>query len=466
MSILSPNRGEAATRVFYTVGTLRYDKRQLVALFFWLMWNDFSLMLIEQVNGLNGILMKDRGATFTQIAILTAIGGFVLPWINPCVSTWSDRCRTPWGRRRPFLLTAAPLFALFLGITPYMPDLHEYLARFPICESVLRHLPIDGGVLFIGTSSLFAGVFNSVVLAIFSYLYWDVVPETVMGRFQSLSKTATLLAGLIWSFFIYGLAEHHPKMVYTGTATFCLVIYMVSVWQIKEGEYPPPDTHKYGGAIGAIKTYFVECFSASYFLWIYLASLFYQMGNAGNWYQFNYLHYDLKLDLSTIGQTQGFANAITTVFGLLFGFLIGALTDRLKPVRLISWSVLLMALLVFASYFYVHDRATYLVSFCLFSIANFAFNVILGAFTIEVFPRDKLGQFCSAQAVSYQVLVSLLNPLFGMFFDWIHNNRVSFLWTAIFYTFSALTYVKIAYNWRRKNSTTSIPSDPNTPGLP
>ena len=52
----------------FTVGTLTYDKRGLWLVFFWLMWNDFSITLLEQVTGLTGILMRDRGASYTLIA--------------------------------------------------------------------------------------------------------------------------------------------------------------------------------------------------------------------------------------------------------------------------------------------------------------------------------------------------------------------------------------------------------------
>jgi len=58
---------------FYTVGTLSYDRRQLVVLFFWLMWNDFSIMLMEQIGGLGDLLMKNYGATYLQMSLVGSI---------------------------------------------------------------------------------------------------------------------------------------------------------------------------------------------------------------------------------------------------------------------------------------------------------------------------------------------------------------------------------------------------------
>ena len=38
------------------------------------MWNDFSITLLEQVTSLTGILMRDRGASYTLMAGFGAAG--------------------------------------------------------------------------------------------------------------------------------------------------------------------------------------------------------------------------------------------------------------------------------------------------------------------------------------------------------------------------------------------------------
>ncbi len=450
-------RGVPQAAKIYTVWTLRYDRRQLFVLFFWLMWNDFSIMLLEQINGLNNILMKDHGGTFTQIAFLGSIGGFITPWINPWVSTWSDRHRGRHGRRRPFLFWSAPFFALFLIAIPYMPDFYHRLLRFPLGVALSSHLPMNGEVLLIGVCAFASGLFNASLLAIFSYLYWDVVPAPLMGRFQSLSRNVTLIAGLIWNFCILGMADHHMKAVYVGTGVFSLVVYLTSVWQIKEGEYPPPDPHIKGGILAPVRAYCVECFSQPYYLWVFFAALLSQLGNLGNWYQFNYIHYDLKLDLATIGWSQGWGSTLTTGFGLAFGFAIGSLTDRLKPIRLLAPSYAVLALVMLGSFLFIHDKWSYLFWSCARSVVLFVLGVVIGAFTVEIFPREKLGQFCSAQAVFNQIPLNLLNPFAAMFFDRVHNNRLGFLWSSASFLLCALAYMKVYVNWKRRRGQTPVP---------
>ena len=213
----------------FTVGTLTYDKRGLWLVFFWLMWNDFSITLLEQVTGLTGILMRDRGASYTLMATFGTVGGLLGMWINPVFSTWSDRLRTRFGRRRPILLIATPLFAVSLCAIAFMPDLYHFLMRFDLAAGILNRIPVNGEVLFIGVASIVNGLFNGVVLAIFSYYYWDVVPEIVLGRFNSLAKIVTVGAGMVWNFFVIGYAEHHTKTVYIGVSVFCLSVYLLSV---------------------------------------------------------------------------------------------------------------------------------------------------------------------------------------------------------------------------------------------
>jgi predicted MFS family arabinose efflux permease len=325
------------------------------------------------------------------------------------------------------------------------------------------HIPMNGPAFLIGTCGLAAGMFNAVVLAIFSYLYWDVVPENVMGRFNSLKATVALVAGVVWSFFIYGAAEHHMKQVYVGTGLVSLTIYLLSVWRIKEGEYPPPDPHTKGGAAAPIRAYFVECFCRPYYLWIFVASLLYQLGNLGGGYQFYFLHYDLKLDLWTIGHVEGIGRLLTAGFGLFLGFGVGIMTDRLKPMRLIGPSHLLLALAAVAGYVFISGKWSYFAVVSVKLVAMFVQGIVVGAFTVEAFPREKLGQFCSAQAVFYQFFTNICNPAVGYLFDKLHNNRIGFLWMAGFYALAAMTYVKVYHNWKKRGE---HPPDPNEPQGP
>jgi maltose/moltooligosaccharide transporter len=437
---------------FYAVGTLRYTQTGLYVLFFWLMWNDFSIMLLEQVGSLTQFLMKDLGATYTEIASVGTFG-MIGMWINPVFSVWSDRHRGRLGRRRPFLFATTPFLAFFLMITPYMPDFYRYMVKFPWAATILSYIPMNGPVLFLVIDGVIIGLFNTMVLTVFSYLYWDVVPEIVLGRFTSLSKVATALATFVWMFYFFGYGEHHMKGVYMGVSMFCLVIYLTSVWQIKEGEYPPPDERKKGGMMAPVRAFFVECYSKPYFLWIFAGFSLFQIGNLGNDYRTFYLHYDLKLNLDQIGK----ASAIPQLLIIALGFGVGALADRLKPVRLMPSLSFLWALTSFGAYFFVRSQLSWLIWYTLINLAIFAQGVLMGALTPELYPREKLGQFCAASATMQTVICGVMRPFVGMFFTYIHYLRFSFLWSAFFDFLGALIFIKVYHNWRKLKGHAPVP---------
>jgi len=457
MSLSNPNLAAPPSPTLegpaiFEVGTLRYTKPALYLLFFWLMWNDFSLMFLERVNSLTGFLMKDLGASYTELGLISTFGmiGF---WINPVFSVWSDRHRGKWGRRRPFLFATTPFLAFFLMIIPYMPDFYRYLMKFPWAAAILGHIPMSGPILFISVASIIMGLFNSMVLTIFSYLYWDVVPEIVLGRFSGLSQVATALAGFVWNFYFFGYGEHHMKGVYMGVSMFCLIVYLTSVWQIKEGKYPPPDEHKKGGIVAPIRAYFVECYSKPYFLWIFAAFTLTQIGNLGNSYRDYYLHYDLKLSLDEIGK----ASSVSPILIMALGFGVGSLADGLKPVRLMAPIWFLWASANVTAYFFVHDELSYLICFTLINLVIFCQGVVYGALVPELYPREKLGQFCSASATMSTVVGGLGNTFVGMFFDYIHYTRFCFLWSAFFEVLAALVFLKVYANWRRLRGHVPVP---------
>ena len=312
--------------------------------------------------------------------------------------------------------------------------------RFDFAAATLNRIPVNGEILFIGVASIVNGMFNAVVLAIFTYFYWDVVPEIVLSRFNSLAKIVTVGAGLVWNFFVVGYAEHHTKTVYLGVSIFCLSVYMLSVWKVKEGEYPAPEARKTTSVLEPILDYFKDCFSKPYYLWIFLGTLFFQLGQQGMNFQLFYLRYDLGMDLTTTGWIDGVGLTTTVVFGLLLGYSTGSLIDRLKPIRVVPVTFFIWALLALISFFVVRDKLSAAFMASLINVNLFAFGVALGAVTVELFPREKLGQFCSAQAFFYQTIIMVLNPLLiSPFFDWLKFNRGGYLWSAFFTSWPVLS---------------------------
>ncbi|MDD5200890.1 MAG: MFS transporter [Terrimicrobiaceae bacterium] len=440
----------------FTIGTLSYTKGGLLLLFSWLMWNDLCLMLMENVAPtLFPLLLKDHHATNSQIAFFfsTLPGAFTI-WINPVVSTWSDRFRSPAGRRRPFLLFATPFCAISLAAIPFMPDLFAYLNRIPAFVHFIGDHSAFVLVLFLGLCFLAYQVFNSVILAIFTYYFWDVVPQEVLGRFSALTKVVSTIAVFIWNYFLLGLADHHMKEVFVGVAVFFLVAYLVSLWNVKEGEYPPTQKGERTGFFGVIGSYFTDCFKP-YYVWFIAANAIFQIGNMSNTFQIFIFRDQLHLDLDTIGKMK----AIPTLLVVLVGYPMGALVDRLKPGRVMIASLALYGLANIGAFFFLNGKWSLCFFMGLIAIIVCAFGISQGVFIVEFFPREKLGQFCSANALTYNMTSLLAATFVGVFFDWIQNYRYAFLWSTAFYFLSLPLYVKCYLNWLRRQKLLASDSD-------
>jgi hypothetical protein len=110
------------------------------------------------------------------------------------------------------------------------------------------------------------------------------------------------------------------------------------------------------------------------------------------------------------------------------------------------------SVLAVVSFFVITDKTSAVVMASLDGIKGFIFGVALGAVTVQLFPREKLGQFCSAQAFFYQTILMVLTPLFiAPFFDWLKFNRGAYLWGGLFDLLAALIAVKVYFNWKKKH---------------
>ena len=444
----TPVKGDA--KAFYgifTAGTLRYTKAGLFLLFFVLLWNDLALWLMEQVSPrLVPLLLKDHGASNEEIALYcsTLTGLFVIV-LNPTISTLSDRHRGRYGRRRPFLLFVTPFCALFLGAIPFMPALADELVKWPFIFALFHHRAVNLAVFLLGICNVIYSIFNSVILTLFMYYFYDVVPESVLARFMALTKIATIVATFAWNFWFFGYSAHHERAVFTSIGVFFLVIYLVTLWSVKEGEYPPvvEECTQHRNWLQSVRTYAVECFSDPYFRWIYLASAIFQIGNISNIYQVFYFQYELMLDRDTIGKMSSWP----TLIPVLLGYFAGSLIDRLKPMRMIVPLLVLFAFSNLLSFLFLHDKWSLMFYTGLIGVVVFVLQVCQSVLWVEIFPREKLGQFCSANALFSQA-VSLVAALgVGLFFDWTKSYRYAFLWSAFFEILSAALFWKVVRIW-------------------
>ena len=116
----------------YHCGPLVYTKRGLGVLFAWLLWGDFCFTLMESVGPtILPLKLKALGASDMLMSVIMTVLPSVLGMtVGPWVSVRSDRYRSRWGRRIPFILWTMPFLTLSLIMLGWSETLAPHLQRF------------------------------------------------------------------------------------------------------------------------------------------------------------------------------------------------------------------------------------------------------------------------------------------------------------------------------------------------
>lgn len=106
---------ETSSPNLYRIGTLSYTKTALITLFIWMLWRDFCFWMMEALTPtLLPLMLKNHNANNLTIGLLVGSLPSLLNFIiNPIVSTSSDRTRSRWGRRIPYLMFSSPFVVFF-----------------------------------------------------------------------------------------------------------------------------------------------------------------------------------------------------------------------------------------------------------------------------------------------------------------------------------------------------------------
>ena len=261
----------------YRCGTLQYTKAGLFVLFGWLLWGDFCFTAFETVGG-PGILslyLQDNFhvSNFHVNLMFSVIPQVIAVLVGPPLSFKSDRYRSRWGRRIPFMLFTMPFLCLFAAAIGFSDEILAFLKSYMGPASFLS--PLTVGLLVIGVLVAAFTFFNEFVQNVYWYLFADVVPEAFMGRFIGLFRTVGSVASFLLNLYIMPHQLTHMLWIHVGVAALYFVGFGLMCLGVKEGKYPPPtDVTEKTPFREKARLYFKECFSHRIFVMTYLVTFF------------------------------------------------------------------------------------------------------------------------------------------------------------------------------------------------
>lgn len=426
----------------YRCGPLVYTKLGLVALFAWLLWGDFCYTVMEAVApSVVPLKLKSLGCSNLLMGlILTTIPSLFNMTVCPYVSFKSDRYRSKWGRRIPFIAATMPFLCACLVLMGWSEDLGRWLqGAVPGLRSVA---PATLAIGLIGVFSTLFAFFNMYVASVFWYLFNDVVPPQFLARFVGLFRVVGVSAGALYNYFIFQFAESHMREILTGGALLYLVGFTLVCVMVKEGPYPPLEEAKSGVSgrswIHGIRAFVSESFTNRFYLLVYGTTA--AQTASGCILVFDvFFKREMGLTLEQIGTlaaVAGGASLVAAYFSAVF-------IDRWHPLRVsVYMSVLSVAgavmnwVWLFVSlpgpvFFWMTMGISVVSGFQLAMLAGAAFPR-----DMRVFPQSRFGQFCSAQAAFRSLFVLLAGLVTGALMDlfkWLHGGsdfayRYLFVW--------------------------------------
>lgn len=442
-------------------GTLTYTKVGLAMLFGWLLWGDFCFTLMESVvPSILPLKLKYLGApNWLMGVILTAAPGVLNMTICPWVSFKSDRYRSKWGRRMPFIILTMPFLCVFLALLGWSDDLCRLLQTW--VPAMQEYAP---ATVTIGLISLFLFVFkffDMFVNSVFWYLFNDVVPSQFLGRFMGAFRIVGIGAGALYNWFIFKHAETHMREIFIGVALVYFIGFGMMCIFVKEGQYPPVEgeADKENKGWGGLKTFFKESFSNKFYWFKFLSASFAAIsGSIGVFGIFFSLEMGLTLD--QIGKATAIASVVA-MFAIIF---MATFVDRWHPLRLTTYSAVfgMIGSIATGVWLFVTLPGDYFFWIGLGgTLAGTLLSALVGTASLpcemRIFPQSRFGQFCSAQAMLRSTCTSISGILAGFFIDlmkWFcHGSdfayRFNFIWSFIFGAISVYFLVRVYREWLR-----------------
>ncbi len=401
---------------------MTYTQGGLAILFFWLLWGDFAWQMKERgiLYTVEVLLKKFDASDLVNGILVGSIPPIVLVFLGPVLSYRSDRHRGPWGRRIPYLLAITPVAVIGIVGLAFSPALgawlHAYLG------------PRSPGInaLVIGWFVVFWTIFELASnggFSIFNALVNDVVPRPLLGRFFGLFRTATLLAAIVFNFFLLGHAETEYFWIFLGIALLYGGGFTSMCLNVKEGDYPAVAPSA-GSPLSNIKQYCRECFGNSYYLWFFATfGLPYVAFAPVNLFNIFFAK-SIALNLGAFGRYL----ALTYAISICVSYGLGCLADRYHPLRVSLVAIALYACVTLWGGLFARTPETFAIALVGHGVASGMWMTSVAGLPQVMLPKSRFAQFHSAIYITMNLGIMVYNPFMGLVLDHTgHNYRLTYL---------------------------------------
>ncbi len=443
-------------------GNLIYTRRGLLVIFAWLLWGDFCFTLMEAVvPSILPLKLKELSSpNWTIGLILSTLPGVFNTTICPWVSFKSDRYRSRWGRRIPFILATMPFLAVSLILIGFSDDIGRWLHHSFFAGGTIHQTSV-----IIVLLAVFAGcfdLFNMFVSSVYWYLFNDVVPTAYLGRFMGWFRTVGALSSGLYYFFVFRFATSHMREIFLGAAVLYVAGFGLMCLRVKERTYPPLDDSGQAPSLRRdIQTFARECYSSRFYWDLFLYTAFVGIGGTITGSFGMFFSFSLGLTPDQFGKLSAISLWVAAA-AMVFA---GILVDRWNPVRVLAYGTAMGAFLAFNNWIWAFTDPPSANFYFWTALAVLPFGVFSQALNIVaasprqmlLFPRERYGQFCGAQSLIRSICTMIGGLLAGLFVDGVrlftttdqYAYRFLFLWSGAFTVIAFVFHYRGFRVWKR-----------------
>ncbi|GAB4209778.1 MAG: MFS transporter [Roseiflexaceae bacterium] len=358
------------------------------------------------------------GETFkgTTLGQILALGALLSMAVAPLFGAWSDRVRTRWGRRVPFMVAGTIGNVIGLLALAFIPSTPGALVPY-----VLAYMWIN--------------LFNNLATAPYSALIPDVVPVEQRGAASGWMGLMTMLGNFVGG--ITGLALGQLSRSYgePGAITICylaiavlLTLGMVgTVLTVREPEPAPVEPFRWGAFLRGL----LEPFRSRDFNWVFWTRFLVVLGTftvqgfilfymkdvvAGGADQYAYRMFGVQLADTAAAATSFFVLALL-VGAIISSLWAGSLSDRYGRKRMVYLSGALQAVPVAVLIFGGSFELAVLIG-VVFGLGYGAYQAVDWALASDVLPnQDDYAKDMGVWHIAMTLPQSIATPIAGILLD-------------------------------------------------
>ena len=405
---------DANGKQVWKAGSLVYDKKGLIKLFFWLYVGQFTFWIEHiAIPLLFPLLMSQKGFVAAEIGSLWALYPLGALVLFPIIGTLSDRTRTKWGRRRPWDLLTTPVWFIGLLALPFIED--QNYGQAMIC------------MILIG----FAGAGSNVLTG----FYNDVVPPELLGRFNAGMRMLGSLGGILVNLVALRLFDGAPVLVFVSLAVIGFCGEMLMLFMVKEGKYPPPPPKT--SILKTVGGFLKEGFANRYIIFLWLTMGMTALGGPVMGIYFNNFITNTETGLGYSSTQLGYMGAIGTALSMVLILPAGWFVDRFGPKKIWMWGGSLVGLSNLSMYFFANSFVSVTILYTIYATVNILMIATLLPVMYCFIPKDKFGQLNGSNQIVTRLLQIFGATTLGALITFANEDfRVAFIFGGVAYLLS------------------------------